>query len=453
MTVLIPHSLQGSQSRIFWFETKNFQVAKDELNRFSENFSFITSVRIPGFSRYLYMDILGPVEGNPSLIEVACVTTTHPSDDGVLTEDAKYFLAYSIAKSLHSFQLSVFLITFSDSWTLRISNDTNPEFLISDWGDDLLLNRTSSQTIDPVRWITQHTSLAESGDAEDFSDLMTYICMRRREALERIPMDTKLLPNLLVEWGSNGEALRDAREAYLWTRNLFPSYSTKFFTSEKLSAMINGPSLPRDHPWSVHRRLAVAMKRGTMTEVVSIIQGGKLPDPDRLKVYAFLLGCDSGSSTAPEEAKSLPRRPLHTRFKSLIAHQQCGWEIVLEKFFQRIVLHSKEDSLNLLREYLNVMDPPLLDVIDRAPFDMNVIIGDIFACTSLCDQELLSLWDVLMVSPPDTLIKVLVFVLIELRELVMQEVDNLGNVLLCVGDLVNNFPELVNIALSETILD
>jgi hypothetical protein len=82
-----------------------------------------------------------------------------------------------------------------------------------------------------------------------------------------------------------------------------------------------------------------------------------------------------------------------------------------------------------------------------------MIIDDIFACTSLCDDQLLSLWDVLMVSPPDTLIKVLVFVLIEMRELIMQDVENLGNVLLCVGDLVENFPELVNIALSESTLD
>jgi hypothetical protein len=86
-------------------------------------------------------------------------------------------------------------------------------------------------------------------------------------------------------------------------------------------------------------------------------------------------------------------------------------------------------------------------------FDVHCIIEDVFACTSLCDKDLVMLWDVLMVSPPDTLIKVLVFVLIELRELIIQDLENMGNVLLCVGDLVENFPQLVKIAICESSLD
>lgn len=419
-----------------------------------DKFSFLTSIRLFGFSQYLWMDVVGPVEGDPNLVEIACVSSSCPHvDDDCLSDDAKNFLAFSIAKSVHSLTLSVSMISVcGDSWVVRISSTPSPVFLITNWGDDYLMNRNDTQQHDPVGWLSKLFPSLDFESCSDLVDLMTCICMRRREALERVPTETKHVPDLLVGWAASGEAVRDPLEAFLWTEILFPSHD-ELFNSKSLTDMINGASLPRDHMWSVHRRLEAAMKRGTMTEVVSIIQAGKLPDPDRLKVYAFLLGCEPGPSTVPGDVKLHPKRPFDTRFKSLVAQQRCGWEPVSEKFRHRIVLHSKEDSLNLLRKYLNVMDPPLLDLVDRAPFDMNMIIDDIFACTSLCDDQLLSLWDVLMVSPPDTLIKVLVFVLIEMRELIMQDVENLGNVLLCVGDLVENFPELVNIALSESTLD
>lgn len=449
MTVLIPQSLQGSQSRSFYFETIRYRIPRERLPIFESNFSFLMSVRIPGFSRYLGMEILGPIEGDSSSLEIdVCTSSCLPGDD-YLKEDTKYFLAYSIAKNVHSFNMTVRQLHVSESWNVKLWSSG---FLIMRWGEDFLINKTDTRAVEPVTWITKLFPHSDFGICNDLPDLMAYICINRREALERVPTSTKYSLKELAEWGATNEAIRDEVDAYVWTKTLFPSRD-QFRSSKKLSDMINGPSLSRDHPWSVHRRLEAAMKRGTITEVVSIIQAGKLPNPDRLKVFSFILGIDQGPVTVPSDCKPCSKGALDTRFKSLVTHQQCGWGHVLEKFSQRVVLHSRDDSLALLRQFLNVMDPPMLEVIDRTTFDLHAITSEIFACTSLRDEDLLNLWDVLLVSPPDTLIKVLVFVLMELRELIMQDVENLGNVLLCVGDLVENFPDLVRIALSESSLD
>lgn len=457
MTVLsIPHSLQGNQSKTYYFESQTFQVCRSRLNIFEQNYSFLSSINIPGFSKYLWMQVNGLVEGKPGFVEV-CYTcsTTATSGGGFvcvddLSVDERIFLSYSLAKSINSFQSLVSVIKISDSWIVRTTSATS--FLITHWGDDFL-KQQSLPCIEPTQWITSTMRLSnEFSSLDNLADLLACICIHHKEVIERVPPDVRYVPSLLWEWLAAGkDALKDEFEAFVWMGIIDDDSSVE--NSKRLTDMINGPSLPRDHSWSVHRRLEVAMRRGTMTEIISIIQTGKLPRPDRLKVYAFILGLESNAPTAPTDLKPARDGALDARFKSLVALHRCGFKNVVTQFRHRIVLHSREDRIELLRQFLSVMDPPLLGIIDRMTFDVHCIIEDVFACTSLCDEDLVMLWDVLMVSPPDTLIKVLVFVLIELRELIIQDLENMGNVLLCVGDLVENFPQLVKIAICESILD
>jgi hypothetical protein len=324
------------------------------------------------------------------------------------------------------------------------------------WGDAYLLG-SSGVSIETVVWPYMANYIKDSNIACNLVDWLGWLCLEEKKSENEAPPDSVWVHEMLVDWypekaNKRDDAIQTAFDAFLWTRVLVQKNA---FTSEEISDIINGPSLPRDNPWSVHRRLEAAMKRRSVGDVVTILKTQRLPDPDRLKVYSFLLCVDTAH--IPIETvtdQSIGRRNFAKRFEKLVGLQRCGCGEISEKFLNRIVL---VEWGKLLRDMIRVLDPPVAEWLDtiksshgESPFDSSIgsLVESVFAASAVSDNDLLYLWDKLLLSPPDVLVKVLAFSIVEVRDFILASKD-VEDVLLGIGELVDDFPSLVDMAIDS----
>jgi hypothetical protein len=284
-------------------------------------------------------------------------------------------------------------------------------------------------------------------------DWLAWFCLEAEPSDETSPQ--VWVQDLLSDWyppdesgGTLSDSLANAFDAFIWTRHIFPIMTIQSsWTSQGLSDMINGASLSRSHPWSVHRILEAAIKRRSVSDVVSILKNQSLPDPDRLHVYAFLL-----CGNYEEIVKDIGTCNFYNRFEDIVVYRKCGWQDIAQKFLNRILL---SDWHKLLREMIRVIDPPVgefFDTMTGPEFKVGSgLVESVFASSNVSDKDIVRLWDSLIISPPDVLLKVVAFAIVEVREYILacESRCELEDVLHCLGDLVEDFPAIINLALES----
>jgi hypothetical protein len=98
-------------------------------------------------------------------------------------------------------------------------------------------------------------------------------------------------------------------------------------------------------------------------------------------------------------------------------------------------------------KFLRLVDPPLADALTI--HDVEPLWTSVLACT-LKEDDLKKLWDAMLVSSPELLVRVIAFSLVEVRDLIG---DNKQGVLLTIGDLIQDFNSIIQLALANDGLE
>ena len=185
---------------------------------------------------------------------------------------------------------------------------------------------------------------------------------------------------------------------------------------------------------------------------------GKLTDPsERLGVYSFVLRVALDVVEVLDGEADI-ESTYAIAFARILA-DTCplvdSMVMLRSRFRNRVVLH---DYGAHLRQVLTLVDSPLLDhlhAVDASRLvDKNVLIESIFACT-LGDEDLRRFWDQLLLSPPELLIKVCAFVLVEVRDLILacETARDAQDVFLTVRELIGDFNSIVQLASNDLGLE
>jgi hypothetical protein len=174
---------------------------------------------------------------------------------------------------------------------------------------------------------------------------------------------------------------------------------------------------------------------GSLKEGLSLIRESKLRDSQRLSVYERILG----SSPFGE----LDSDPIDicflSRFTKIVFQgKSCEFQArqLARKFFHRVVLHDFDETLFKL---LRLMDQQLADSLSLK--QVEPLWQSVMACT-LGDDDLKRLWDLALISPPELLVRVVAFGLVDLRDHIMEYPD----AVLVMGDLVEDFNSIIALA-------
>ncbi len=189
------------------------------------------------------------------------------------------------------------------------------------------------------------------------------------------------------------------------------------------------------------RRKAVVHQVIPVSDAVQTLKSGHVRDSERLGLYERILGFES-------ENHVLDDCCLHpvflARFTEVVhGHRVCELQArkLAVRFFNRVVLHDFDETLfNLLR----LVDRPLaerLTVEDLEPLWQSAL-----ACT-LNDQDLRILWDLCLVSPPEFLVRVVVFSLVDLRDVILEH--SVTDSVLTLGELIQDFNSIIALALAN----
>ena len=129
------------------------------------------------------------------------------------------------------------------------------------------------------------------------------------------------------------------------------------------------------------------------------------------------------------------------RFSGLIFDEcEISQELIAVQFHRRVVL---ENNFEKLSQFLDLIDPPLALVVHSYSDAIEQLFASIMACT-LPTLKLLALWDALLVSSPELLVRVIAFALVDIRELVLSE--SAADAILTIGDLVHDFNSILGLA-------
>ena len=179
-------------------------------------------------------------------------------------------------------------------------------------------------------------------------------------------------------------------------------------------------------------------KHANVSQAVRRLSEGRISGTDRLDVYRMVLGSDSIELTNSKE-------DLHPaflrRFHEIVSHGTgCirDFQKLAGRFWNRTVL---PDFSECVLKLLTMVDPPLASLLN--PIDFEPIWKSVFACT-LNDADLTILWDRILVSPPDVLVRVVVFSLVEVRDLLE---ENKTDTIFTIGELIPDFTSILNLAI------
>ena len=178
---------------------------------------------------------------------------------------------------------------------------------------------------------------------------------------------------------------------------------------------------------------------GSITEAVRLLKVGKVSSADRLSIYEKILGTDELESPDIDLDPCFLRR-----FGDIVFNgNACGRvsRNLATKFFNRVVLH---DFTETFFKLIRLVDKPLADALTED--HMEPIWRSVLACT-LRDDDLIRLWDLSLVSPPEFLVRVVMFAIVDLRDLVIQ--GDGADAILTMGDLVQDFYSIIELAIAN----
>lgn len=181
-----------------------------------------------------------------------------------------------------------------------------------------------------------------------------------------------------------------------------------------------------------------------LTEVVALLRESSISDQDRPHVYETILGKDDDFKIAESD---FMHPSFVSRYSSIVYKgHRCVRETSgsAQRFYNRTVLHDFPDAIF---KFLRLVDPPLADALTI--HDVEPLWTSVLACT-LKEDDLKKLWDALLVSSPELLVRVIAFSLVEVRDLIG---DNKQGVLLTIGDLIQDFNSIIQLALANDGLE
>ena len=180
----------------------------------------------------------------------------------------------------------------------------------------------------------------------------------------------------------------------------------------------------------------------SIADAVGLLRSGKLRDRDRSTVYEKILGTDELCS---HETNLNPC--LISRFAKIVFLERACPLVatgLATRFLNRVVLHDFSDTFFKL---LRLVDKPLAECLTFEQIEP--LWQSVLACT-LREEHLKILWDLCLVSPPEFLVRVVVFSVVELRDLVMQEHGS--DAVLTMGELVHDFNVIIDLAVANEFL-
>ena len=322
--------------------------------------------------------------------------------------------------------------------------------MVSDWGDDFLLRINSSpgylfdalSKIIPADFFQQGSSLKDS---------LAWLYMNHPYV--QPAMREKYIPELSVTKLTMVEVLE-------WILTIYPEV---FSDNTRIDSEFYFNRVTTTTQWQLNLRIQSAIGKGSVSELLAIMKGGEtIPKMSRMNVYCFFLG-PSGDIIDEERNSVTTINPTFLSLFSLsfgLCSRNTQVEILARKFLNRIILFSNWS--NILRSFLALIDSPLIEYLQRvAGVDVLEkkfpLIESVFACTTLPESQLTWFWDILLISPPDLLVKVTAFAMVDVREFLLncRTRDEIDDVLLSVGELVEDFEGIVKLGIqsNEIVID
>ena len=167
----------------------------------------------------------------------------------------------------------------------------------------------------------------------------------------------------------------------------------------------------------------------------------KLDPKVRLEIYRFVLESDDVHAHVSLSPCFL------RRFASLVSGQcAMSQEMLALQFHRRVVLEAPSAALV---DFLRLIDLPLCECVASFQDATDQLFASILANT-LSDSDLVAVWDALLVSPPELLVRLVAFALVEIRDLVLS--DSAADAILTIGELVPDFKPVLLLALANNEL-
>ena len=425
------------------FVVSTVRVRRSDLTRFELNFNYLKLKNLPFLSTY--MSFHPSVVSDPDWLSVRIIQAAFPLTSPPSPDVHQLVDVLEAVRHVHAIPGGVLV---SSKVPLRFTYSRPGEVRLVNWAHAFLLGskRTVSNIADDI--IPTELSGFAPKEVKGFTDVkdwLGWMYVNVPGVRNRSARGGRWTVSSLVE--------KDAYTKLAWMHFLSarglcanPELSLEVLSKATTTSSIS------THPANVSVRIAKAIATGGMLEIVQILRSSEVavPDPDRLAVYSFVLGRELPVPTNQAQGNGA----FQYRFSDLVSCGRfCQFDDSMvalgRSFFHRCVMDTTYHGE--LLAFLQLVDNPLAVIIDSIGWAaVSTLFQSVFACT-LADAPLLALWDRLLVSSPDLLVRVAAFCLMEVRDLVLQcdTAEEVVEVVLTMGDLIGDFGPIISLAVAN----
>lgn len=420
--------------------SQNVLIRKNDVPDLEDRFRFLSSISgIPHIATYVGIE-LEVVKDNPKCVSVQVVQDSLPQ---LVDELVNHSSTLKALRGLMTLEAS-YPMFMSASLKFRMTV-SNTDIVLIDWGSEFLFGGLASSSGHSGILDLAPSNLAFPPNPEPAKDILAELYCLHASQSERpvFGLDHEYLPSRLVNAMSK-------KQVWRWMEIVAPAET---MVDEYLDCEYN--TVVSSPEWETHTRIQSYIESPSeAVNLVTMLRTERLsiPPPDRTDVYSFFLRIgEFDECELPYRRDSDPDGFLNA-FGTFLG--ECPYSkrtrLLSEKFKNRVL---RDDATDMVIRFMQIVDIPLAEhvlSIGGKPVISHSL--ESLLSNALSPTQVATLWDTLLVDAPELLIRVTAFLIMELRELVMECEDRwcLTDLIRCSHELIADFHTLLQLGIDSS---